>query len=263
MSGDPSAEESSHKALGRYDLHVHTSMSDGDLSLEEVVAVAAQRRVVVGIADHISSRNTRRFVATEQQLRHYLEAVSAAPVFLAGEFCWCDRFGEDLPSELLDRLDYRIGSNHGFGLPDGTWASPWWTELPEHWGGRAEGVMDAMVANLCDLVTSMPVQIVAHSTLTPAALLDLEPDIHAWWTDDREDRFVEALRRSGVALEISNRYELPHDRLLRKGKQAGIRFSLGSDGHSAEQVAELAWAVETSHRIGITEADLFHPNRTP
>ena len=28
----------------------------------------------------------------------------------------------------MERFDYRIGSNHGFALPDGTWASPWWTD---------------------------------------------------------------------------------------------------------------------------------------
>jgi histidinol phosphatase-like PHP family hydrolase len=238
-------------------------MSDGDLSLEEVVAAATERGVVVGIADHISSRNPRRFVATERQLVAYLDAVASAPVFRAGEFCWCDRFVDTLPEEMLARLDYRIGSNHGFTLPDGTSASPWWTELPDAWRGRSEEVMDAMVDNLCDLVTTMPVQIVAHATLTPAALLDLEPDIHAWWNDEREDRFVAALLASGVALEISNRYRLPHDRLLRKGKQAGIRFALGSDGHTCEQVARLDWAVDTATRIGITADDLFQPERLP
>ena len=48
---------------------------------------------------------------------------------------------------------------------------------------------------------------------------------------------MEAVVESGVAMEISNRYRLPHDRLLRKAQQAGARFSLGSDGHTARQIA--------------------------
>jgi histidinol phosphatase-like PHP family hydrolase len=108
----------------------------------------------------------------------------------------------------------------------------------------------------------MPIQIIAHPTLTPPALYALEPDVHAWWTDDREDRFVEALVESGVAMEISNRYQLPHDRLLRKARQAGARFSLGSDGHHEAQIAQLGWAVETARRVGVTDADLFVPERT-
>ena len=252
---------STESVLGRQDLHVHTTMSDGDLTLEQVVALAAERGVEVGIADHISTRNAERFVATRGQLDDYLEAVGSAPVFLAGEFCWCDPLSADLPAEIMDRFDYRIGSNHGFSLPDGTWGSPWWKKLPEPWADRPQEVMDVMVANLCDLVRAMPIDIVAHSTFAPAALFEIEPDLDVWWTSEREDRFIDALTESGVALEISNRYRLPHDRLLRKAKQAGVRFTLGSDGHTDVQVARLDWAVDTARRLGIGDADLFVPER--
>ena len=245
--------------LGTQDLHVHTDMSDGDLSLEEVVALAAERGVTVGIADHISTRNPERFVATLPQLHRYLDAVSAQPVFVAGEFCWCDPFAADMPEELMRRFDYRIGSNHGFNLPDGTMASPWWKALPAPWADRPQEVMEHLVSNLCDLVRSMPVEIVAHSTFMPEAFLHIDPDHDVWWTGEREDRYVEALAESGVALEISNRYRLPHDRLLRKAKEAGVRFALGSDGHTHKQVAKLDWAVETANRLGIGDAELFVP----
>lgn len=243
--------------LGSQDLHVHTTMSDGEVSLEEVVRLASERGVKVGIADHVSTRNRERFVATDEQLQRYLAAVEAQPVFVSAEFCWCDPLSTDLPAEIMDRFDYRIGSNHGFALPDGTWASPWWTELPEPWASRPHEVMDHMVSNLCDLVAAMPIEIVAHSTFMPAALMDIEHDVHAWWSDEREDRFVEAVVASGVALEISNRYRLPHDRLLRKAKEAGARFTLGSDGHRASQIAKLDWAVETAVRLGIGEGQMF------
>ncbi|HET7273820.1 MAG TPA: hypothetical protein VFI91_01485 [Longimicrobiaceae bacterium] len=243
--------------LGTQDLHSHTIMSDGELPLRRVVELAAERGVAIGISDHISSRNPDRFVATEGDFRLYLDALKAEPVFRSGEFCWCDRFGETLPAELLDRLDYRIGSNHGFELPDGTFASPWWTSLPGIWSDQPHVLMEVMVQNLCDMVRTMPIQIAAHPTLMPPALMGIEGDVHAWWTDDLEDRFVEAAAESGVALEISNRYRLPHDRFLRKAKQAGVRFSLGSDGHDEEQVARLNWSVETARRVGITTADLF------
>lgn len=245
--------------LGSQDLHVHTTMSDGEVPLQEVVRLAAERNVRVGIADHVSTRNVSRFVATNEQLFRYLEAIEAQPVFVSAEFCWCDPFAAALPPEVMARFDYRIGSNHGFALPDGTWASPWWTELPEPWTSRPHEVMEHMVANLCDLVATMPIQIVAHPTFMPAALMDIEHDVHAWWTEEREDRFIDAVVAHRVALEISNRYRLPHDSLLRKAKQAGVRFSLGSDGHRASQVGRLDWAVETARRVGIGEGDMFVP----
>ena len=247
--------------LGRQDLHAHTNMSDGDLPLERVVEVARERGVEIGIADHVSTRNAERFVASEPAVRAYLDALEGAPVFRSGEFCWCDTMWKELPPEVMDRFDYRIGSNHGFWLPDGSMGSPWWKRLPKPWDGRPQEVMEVMVANLCDMVRTMPVQIAAHSTLTPPALFALEDDVEAWWTPEREDRYVEAIAGSGVALEISNRYRLPHDRLLRKAREAGARFSLGSDGHSEAQVGRLEWAAETARRVGITDAELFVPER--
>lgn len=248
-------------SLGSMDLHAHTDMSDGDLPLERVAALARERGVVIGIADHVSSRNTHRFISNERRLRDYLDALDGAPVLRSAELCWCDDFSQSIPDELMDRFDYLIGSNHGFALPDGTFGSPWWSELPQAWSDRPQEVMEIMVHNLCDMVCAMPIQIIAHSTLTPPALYALEPDVHAWWTEEREDRFVEAAAESGVAIEISNRYGLPHDRLLRKALQAGAIFSLGSDGHHEHQIGRLEWAVTTARRVGITDAVMFVPER--
>ncbi|HEV7586659.1 MAG TPA: hypothetical protein VGO40_00920 [Longimicrobium sp.] len=247
--------------LGRQDLHCHTTMSDGRLSLARVVEVAAERGVQVGIADHVSTRNPEMMIATRAELAEYLDALDAAPVFRSGEFCWCDTLWGELPDEVMRRFDYRIGSNHGFWLPDGSVASPWWERLPAPWKERPQELMELLAANLCDMVRAMPIQIAAHSTLIPPALRALEPDVHAWWTEAREDRYVEALAESGVALEISNRYRLPHDRLLTKALEAGVRFSLGSDGHSEKQVAALDWAAETARRVGVTDRELFVPER--
>lgn len=252
---------SAGEKLGKQDLHCHTTMSDGDLPLERVVERARELGVEVGIADHISGRNLERFVATEARVRQYLDSLEDAPVFRSGEFCWCDEMWKELPAEVMDRFDYRIGSNHGFYLPDGTMGSPWWQKLPAPWNDRPQEVMEIMVANLCDMVRTMPIHIAAHSTFAPAALFEIEDDVDAWWTAEREDRYVEALAESGVALEISNRYRLPHDRLLKKALQAGVRFSLGSDGHTLAQVARLEWAEETARRVGVTDRELFVPER--
>jgi histidinol phosphatase-like PHP family hydrolase len=247
--------------LGRQDLHCHTTMSDGYVPLDQLVEIAAGLGVTVGVADHVSTRNVSRFVSTREKLDAYLDVLEDAPVFRSGEFCWCDDLWHTLPAEVMDRFDYRVGSNHGFNLPGGGMGSPWWETLPREWQDRPQQLMDAMVDELCRMVRAMPIQIAAHSTLTPPALYDLEDDVDAWWTEPREERWVRALAETGVALEISNRYRLPHDRLLLRALDAGVRFSLGSDGHGVEQVARLDWAVETARRVGVTDAHLFVPER--
>jgi histidinol phosphatase-like PHP family hydrolase len=249
----------SESRFGLDDLHVHTRMSDGALSLAEVVELATVRGVRVGIADHVSTRNPQQFIATLDELDDYLAALSEAPVYRSAEFCWCDTIWREIPAETMRRFDYRIGSNHGFPAGEGVMASPWWQVLPPPWNDRSQQLMDLLVQNLCEMVRTMPIEIAAHSTLIPPALLALEADVLAWWTEEREDRYVEALCESGVALEISNRYRLPHKRLLAKAKQGGVRFSFGSDGHAEHQIARLGWAVAVAREVGITDKDLFVP----
>ncbi len=255
------SKESATGLLGTQDLHVHTNMSDGDLPLVEVVAIAAEKGVRIGIADHVSRRNADLFVSTAERLDRYLDAIGAVDVFRSAELCWCDEFSGALPAEAVKRLDYLIGSNHGFHLPDGEAISPWTRSLPGRWAARPQEVMEITVQQLCELVVTMPISIVAHSTLLPPALLALEPDVHAWWTEERESRFIEAIVGSGVAIEISNRYRLPHDRFLMRAREAGARFSLGSDGHQREQIARIDWALETARRVGVRDEDLFVPVR--
>ncbi len=247
--------------LGRQDLHCHTTMSDGYVPLDRLIEIAAGLGVTVGVADHVSTRNLDRFVSTRPRLDAYLDALEDAPVFRSGEFCWCDDLWHTLPDDVMDRFDYRVGSNHGFNLPGGGMGSPWWEQLPPAWADRPQELMDVMVDELCRMVRAMPIHIAAHSTLTPPALYEMENDVDAWWTEPREERWVQALAETGVALEISNRYRLPHDRLLRRALDAGVRFSLGSDGHGVEQVARLDWAVQTARRVGVTDAHLFVPER--
>lgn len=234
-------------------------MSDGDLALAEIIRIAAESGMKIGIADHVSARFPDHFVSNAERLESYLAALDAGPLLRSAELCWCDPFSESVAHELHEKLDYLIGSNHGFALPDGSMGSPWWKELPPTWRDRPQELMELLVRNLCDLVSKMPIDIVAHSTFIPEALFAIDPEVENWWTGEREDRFIEAAVSAGVAIEISNRYRLPHARFLKKAREAGAKFTLGSDAHHRDQVGRLEWSVDAATAAGISEADLFTP----
>jgi len=102
----------------------------------------------------------------------------------------------------------------------------------------------------------MPVDILAHPTLLPMKLRKIP--LEQLWTEAREERAVAALARAGIAFEISNRYR-PHERFVRRAVEAGVRISLGSDGHTAEQVGQVAWPREVAARAGVADEELFDP----
>jgi histidinol phosphatase-like PHP family hydrolase len=78
------------------------------------------------------------------------------------------------------------------------------------------------------------------------------------WSEEHETRLVDALFAAGIAFEVSNRYK-PHERIVRRAIDRGLRISLGSDGHNADQVANIEWPLALTRRLGVADADLYDP----
>jgi histidinol phosphatase-like PHP family hydrolase len=118
--------------------------------------------------------------------------------------------------------------------------------------------MDAHVEALERFAREMPVDILAHPTLLPPRLR--ARPLEELWTEAREERAVRALARAGIAFEVSNRYR-PHERFVRRAHEHGVRLSLGSDGHTPEQVADVVWPLALARAVGVRDEDLYDPTR--
>lgn len=235
------------------DCHAHTTMSDGALDVAALVERARSRGVRPGVADHIS-RDVAGSIKHIDAVRVYLDTLDAYPVLRGGEFCWHDSLWRELPSSLVARFTHRVGSLHGIHLSNGTFVHAFGRHLPE--ALTADEYMDAHLVELERFAAEMPVDILAHPTLLPISLRSLPPE--EIWTEEREESLVNALFRAGIAFEVSNRYK-PHERLVRRAVAAGLRISLGSDGHTAEQVANIEWPLVTTRAAGVRDEDLYDP----
>jgi histidinol phosphatase-like PHP family hydrolase len=118
--------------------------------------------------------------------------------------------------------------------------------------------MDAHVAEIERFAATMPVDVLAHPTLLPLPYRALP--LEELWTEAREERAVAALRRAGIAFEISNRYR-PHERFVRRAADGGVRLALGSDGHTPEQVGDVAWPLALARAVGVPDDELYDPER--
>jgi histidinol phosphatase-like PHP family hydrolase len=237
------------------DCHAHTTMSDGVLSPGELVDIVRSRGVRPGVADHIS-----RFVSSS------IKSIEAVPGYLAaleeydgiargGEFCWHDPLWRELPAELASRFTHRIGSLHAIFLPGV--AEPlnlFSRRIPA--GLTPDAYMEAHLENLERFARDMPVDILAHPTLLPLPFRDLP--LEELWTEQREERAVEALYRAGIAFEISARYRA-HQRFVQRAYDRGVRLSLASDGHTAEQVGDLEFPLAMARSVGAGMDELYDP----
>jgi len=236
------------------DCHAHTNFSDGALTIAQVVERAALLNVVPSVADHIS-HDVARAVDSVESAREYIAALEEYDVLRGGEFCWHDSLWRELPDDLVARFTHRLGSLHAVRLPTGDLVHAFSRRPPPV---TVDEYMSAHLESLETLAREMPVDILAHPTLV--TLPFRQRPVDELWTDEREERIVEALFAGGIAFEISNRYR-PHDRLVERAIDRGVRISLGSDGHTVEQVADVAAPLAMARRLGARDEDLYDPRR--
>lgn len=240
------------------DCHAHTTFSDGALTPAALVGVAAERGVKPSIADHCS-RDVSLAVKDVDAFRRYVTALDAVrathpDLAISGEFCWHDGLWRELPAALWARLDHAVGSLHAIYLADGTRVHMFSRQLPP--GLDLDVYMEAHVAELERFAREMPVDVLAHPTLLPLPLRGVP--LEELWTESREERAVAALAAAGIAFEVSNRYR-PHERFVRRAADGGVRLALGSDGHTVQQVADVAWPLAVTRACGVRDEELYDP----
>jgi histidinol phosphatase-like PHP family hydrolase len=235
------------------DCHAHSTMSDGALAVHEIVERGRQLGVTPSVSDHIS---TDLAVGPHDltAIAAYLEELEKYPVLRGGEFCWHDSLWRELPPDLTRRFTHRIGSLHAIVLADGRLVHAFSRRFPE--GMSPSDYMAAHIDNLERFAREMPVDILAHPTLVPLSLRGYPGE--ELWTEEHETRAVRALYDAGIAMEVSTRYR-PHERLVRRAAAAGVRLALGSDGHAADQVADVSWPLALTRQIGVRDEHLYDP----
>ena len=234
------------------DCHAHSTCSDGVLSPDDVIATAAARGVRGTVSDH-ASRDVRYSLKSPDAVDAY-EALIAHLPYRSAEFCSHDSLWRELSDAQLDRLTHRIGSLHAVPLDDGSLVRMFQKQLP---AGLSTTMYMARHIDAVDaLADEMPIDIFAHPTLLPYTLRDLPAE--ELWDESHEERLVLALKRNGIAFEVSNRYR-SHLRLVQRAVAHGVRLSLGSDGHQRDQIGNLEWPLALTRSLGVADDALYDP----
>ena len=69
---------------------------------------------------------------------------------------------------------------------------------------------------------------------------------------------VGELVKNGKALEINELYRIPSQRIIMKAKEAGVKFTFGSNNVSPE-VGKLEYALQMKKACGITAEEMYVP----
>lgn len=220
----------------RGDFHMHTVWSDGDDSLEAMIAAAAARGYEYhAISDHSQGRGRRFGLAPTQVLeqRALIEEMSARHgirTLCASEVDILPDGSLDYEAEVLAKLDVVIGSVHT----------------------ATHQSRDEMTARLIRACENPYVTIIGHPT-------GRRFDGARGYEFDYDAVFA-AAARTGTALEIDGqaaRLDLPAP-LARKAKSFGVTFTLDSDAHRTRDLVAIEYALGQARRAGLTKDDVLN-----
>ena len=213
----------------RGDLHMHTTLSDGHASIEEMAVTARERGYdYVAITDHSATHGFGNDVQPEELLSQ-VERIRSLELdgirVLAGTETNILPDGSlDYPDEVLEQLDWVIGSLHtSFRLSE---------------ADQTERMVRAMSNPLVDAIGHPTGRLIQRRE---AYALDL-------------DRVIAAALDTGTFLEINanpDRRDL-NDVYARAAAEAGVTIVIDSDAHWPRTLANMRYGVATARRAWLT-----------
>lgn len=242
-----------------YNLHTHNTFSDGDMSIEYVMAKAKEKGYGLGISDHIFCGG----LDTLEDIKHYVEALQHYDVLRGIEA----NIGEDfsLPDAVAYGLDYCIASVHYFLDEQGerVWLSKYFGTrakhhnlyVPVHNPSRNTYYMEQILKTVEHCFRTQRVDIYGHPTVLPFyEQLRGTTFLNQW-----EDAMISLCKKYDVALEISGLWREPGVELIQKARAHRVKLSFGCDGHKQEEVCNLAYVEQMIEEEGLSEGECYIP----
>jgi histidinol phosphatase-like PHP family hydrolase len=227
------------------DFHAHV---EEDMTLERALELARQRGVKLGIAEHGGCHEGMK---NDEEVRDYIKRLTGQPVYKgmqAEGHNWMQCFSK----EVVAQLDFVLADALTFPEKVGRWVRLW---TPEAQITDKQDFMERYVEFNVQVISREPIDIIANPTFLPDAIVK---EYDALWTRERMRRVIDAAVKYAVAIEINSRYEIPSLAFLRMAKDAGAKFSLGSNAHD-ESVGILDYSVKMAKELGLTASDMFMP----
>ena len=75
------------------------------------------------------------------------------------------------------------------------------------------------------------------------------------------DRVIAAAVENGIAVEINSRYRIPSAAFIRRAKQAGVKFTLGTNNVRRDDLGRLEYALQMVRECELRWQDMWMPDR--
>ena len=229
------------------DFHVHLK---GGWTIEQALEKSRKDGIQYGIAIN----GGKGFpVTNDEQLLAAMAPLKGQPVFLAlqGEGReWVGAFSKP----VLEQFDYVFTDAMTFTDDAGKRMRLWIPgevgEIKDH-----EAFMETIVDRIVKVLNTEPIDIYVNPTYLPD---QMAAEYDKLWTAERMKRVVDAARANDVAIEINNRYKIPSLAFIKMAKQAGVKFTCGTNNAGLDMGRD-EYCVEMIRAAGLKWQDMWVP----
>lgn len=229
------------------DYHVHLS---DRLTLEEAVALAAERGQRFGILEHPGAAFSPFGLDTDAELRAYIGQVRQHPLYVGLQPMyrgWSAAFSDDALSEL----DYVLMDADTVPW-EGDWLYIW---RHDNFIDDMDAFLEVYLEHIANVLTNEPIKIFARPTYLPINFARHHEEI---WTPDRMRMIIDLAKARDIALEIAENVRVPNLTFIEMAKDAGIKVTFGTNGRDGN-AGNFHYCIEMAHKAGLTAEDMFTP----
>ncbi|MFN0169501.1 MAG: hypothetical protein ACKV22_24025 [Bryobacteraceae bacterium] len=232
------------------DFHAHI---EDPAEIDQAVKQSSARGVKLGILWHAGKKEYDYpfMLSDDAALGRFFALIGDRPVFKGIQAegpDWMTCFSKS----MIARLDYVLTDAVTFRERDGRMVKLWTKGVDV---GDPQDFMDRYIDWHVETISREPIDIMANLGFLPEYLM---PRFDALWTEKRSRKVIDAAAKSGVAIEINSRYNLPKRSFLEMAKAAGVRFSFGSNAHGLA-TGNLEYSLATARELNLEKRHLFTP----
>ena len=230
------------------DYHVHVK---GDLTLDEALRRSRADAITYGVA---VNGGVGFPIDSDAGLEAFLREMRGKPVFVAFQAEgreWLTRFSR----QALEKFDYVFTDSMTWSDDAGRRMRLW---IPEDVGTIADPqrFMDMLVDRATTIFANEPIDLYVNSTYIPD---QLAADYDRLWTPARMKRIVDGLAAAGIGMEINNRRRIPSPSFIRLAKQAGVKFSCGTNNAGAADLGRNEYCIQMIRECDLRAENFWAP----
>jgi hypothetical protein len=229
------------------DLHIHLK---GNFTIRDAVIKSNAENIKYGIVINCGLKFP---VHQDSQIDSVLLTLKDFPQFYRGMQAegreWVNLFSK----ESLNKFDYVFTDAMTFTDEKGRRNRIW---IPaETWVDDEESFMNYLVSVIVKILNEEPIDIYVNPTFLPASMASR---YDSFWTTERMDRVINAAKANNIAIEINNRYRIPSYQFIKRAKEAGVRFTVGTNNVDAD-FSGAPYAREIIKSCNLKKEDFFEP----